>query len=69
MSGGLSYTCVIFMSAGQEAQLMLPGGLLYAESQGTIEACVVLSEQPVSDVMLNLTTMDGTALGTSNREI
>ena len=49
------------MSVGQEALLMLPGGLLYAESQGTIEACVVLSEQPVSDVMVNLTTMDGTA--------
>ena len=44
---------------------MLPGGLLYAESQGTIQACVALNNTTVReiDVTVNLTTVDGTAQG------
>ena len=51
------------MVSGVSVSLVLPGGLLYAESQGSFEACVVLNDTIGSDVTVNLTTVDGTAQG------
>ena len=56
------FLCCSWVS-GASVSLVLPGGLLYDESLGSFEACVVLNSTTAIDVTVNLTTVGGTAQG------